>query len=64
MKRFLSAVALSCVLSVSAQAGEVHSTGAPEPTPGDIHDVGTPAPATQTSDVMTTVILAILSIVP
>ena len=52
MKRFLSAVALACVLSVSVLAGEVHSTGAPEPAPGS-----------QSSSVVATVILTILSIV-
>jgi hypothetical protein len=35
MKRFALAVALACVLSVTALAGEVPSTGAPNP--GIIH---------------------------
>lgn len=35
MKRFALAVALACVLSASVLAGDIHSTGAPEPVPGD-----------------------------
>jgi hypothetical protein len=31
MKRFVIAILLACALSGSALAGEVHSTGAPEP---------------------------------
>jgi hypothetical protein len=38
MKRFALAIALACVLSGSALAGDVHSTGAPEP--GDMGNGG------------------------
>ncbi len=40
MKRFALAIALVCVLSGSALAGDVHSTG--EPAPGETS--GPPAP--------------------
>jgi hypothetical protein len=44
MKRFAMAIALACVLSVSAFAGEVHSVGAPSPVaspvPGDMGNGG------------------------
>ena len=62
MKRFVLAVALACVLSGSALAGDVHTTGAPEPAPGDSHTTGAPSPA-QSSSVAATVLLAILSFV-
>jgi opacity protein-like surface antigen len=52
MKRFALAIALACVLSGSALAGDVHTTGAPEP-----------APTTQSSSVAATVILTILSLI-
>ena len=42
MNRFALAIALSCVLTVTALAGEIHSTGAPEP--GEIHTTGSPDP--------------------
>lgn len=51
MKRFALAIALACVLSVPALAGEIPSTGAPAPG------------ATQGPSVTVTVILAILSLV-
>ena len=54
MKRFALAIALACVLSGSALAGDVHSVGAPAPAP---------APTTQSSSVAVTVILTILSLV-
>lgn len=63
MKRFALAIALACVLSGSAFAGDSHTTGAPEPVPGDSHTTGAPAPTTQSSSVAATVILAILSFV-
>lgn len=45
MKRFVLAIALACVLSVSALAGEVHSVGAP--APGNTPTGGAPAPGDQ-----------------
>jgi hypothetical protein len=54
MKRFLIAIALTCVLSVAAMAGEVPIVPAPSPggvptngvsTPGDIPSDGSAAPA-------------------
>ncbi len=52
MKRFLVALTLTCVLSVSAMAGSIPTCGAPDPPP----------PTTQSS-VTTTVILTIISLV-
>ncbi len=53
MRRFVLALALVCALSVTALAGEIHSTGAtPAPAPGD----------TQGSNVVATIILTILNI--
>ena len=54
MKRFVMALALACVLSGTALAGDIPSTGAP--APGDIPSTGAPSP-------IVTVILTILSIV-
>lgn len=51
MKRLALAIALACVLSGSALAGDIHSTG--EPAPG----------STQGPSITTTVILTILSLV-
>ena len=62
MKRIALAVALACVLSGSALAGDSSTAGAPAPAPGDIHSTGAPSPA-QSSGVAATVILAILSFV-
>jgi hypothetical protein len=50
MKRFLVALTLTCVLSVSAMAG-------------DIPTVGTPSPAPTQSSITAKVILAIMSLV-
>ena len=76
MKRFVGAMALACVFSVSALAGELPTGGIPSPQPGDVPPIGAPAPQpgelptggaaspsddTQTS-VTTTVILTILSL--
>jgi len=55
MKRFALAVALVCVLSGSVLAGDAHTVGAPDPA--------SPAPTSQSSSVIATVILTILSIV-
>jgi hypothetical protein len=61
MKRFALAIALACVLSSSAMAGYIPSTGAPEPVPptdpGYIPSTGAaPSPIVE-------VILTILGIV-
>jgi hypothetical protein len=45
MKRFLSAIALTCVLTVSALAGDLATGGAPSPSPGDLHTGGITSPA-------------------
>ena len=65
MKRFALAIALACVLSGTALAGDSHTTGAPAPAPGDAHSTGAPAPApgSQSSSIVAAVILTILSIV-
>ena len=52
MKRFLMAIALTSVLSVSALAGDMPGVGAPAPAPG----------ATQ-SNAAVTVLLTIISLV-
>jgi hypothetical protein len=49
MKRFLAAMALACVLSASALAGDVTTSGLLAPQPGEIPMSGvasSPAPAT------------------
>lgn len=76
MKRFLGAVALACVFSVSALAGELPTGGFTSPQPGELPTSGATAPQpgelptggvaspngeTQTS-VTATVILTILSL--
>ncbi|MDQ1638837.1 MAG: hypothetical protein QOF62_2176 [Pyrinomonadaceae bacterium] len=53
MKRFLTILALTCVLSGYALAGDIDTCGAPAPAPT----------GTQSSSVTTTVILTIISIV-
>jgi hypothetical protein len=49
MKRFLSVTALTCLLAVSALAGDLHTGGAPSPgeLPGGV--VTSPAPTGATS---------------
>lgn len=46
MKRFVLAIALACVLSGSALAGDVQTPGAPAPPPppGDMGNGAAPAP--------------------
>jgi hypothetical protein len=68
MKRFALAIALACVLSGTALAGDIPSTGAP--APGDIPSTGAPSPAlagdipsTGAPSPIVTVILTILSLV-
>lgn len=44
MRRLALAIALACVLSGMAHAGEIHSTGAvAPPKPGEIHTTGAAA---------------------
>ena len=61
MRRLVLAVALACVLSGVARAGEISSTGVvapPPPTTGEIHSTGA------TSSTVLTIILTFISIVP
>lgn len=53
MKRFVVAVALGCVLSGTILAGNIPTNGAPEPAPATM----------QSSGVVATVILTILSLI-
>ena len=58
MRRLAIAIALACVVSGVARAGEIHSTGAAAPsTPGEIPTTGAPAPPsmiTTTGEIHTT----------
>ena len=45
MKRFLGAMALACVFSVSALAGDVPTGGFTSPQPGDVPTGGVTSPA-------------------
>lgn len=47
MKRFLSAIALTCVLAISVLAGDITTAGftSPPPPPGDLPTSGVMAPA-------------------
>ncbi|MEK6278718.1 MAG: hypothetical protein AABN95_00025 [Acidobacteriota bacterium] len=51
MKRFLGAIALACVFSVSALAGDVPTAGITSPQPGDVPTAGITSP--QPGDVPT-----------
>lgn len=79
MKRFVIAIALACALSGSALAGDAHSTGvqstqpvtgeihtagvqSTQPLAGDAHTAGLQAPQ-ESSDLLATVILTILSLI-
>lgn len=73
MKRFLGAVALACVFSVSALAGDVPTSGSPAPTgttqtttatsPGELPTGGVASPnGERKTSVITSVILTILSL--
>ena len=72
MKRFLAAMALACVISVSSLAGEIPTAGITSPapdgtttatTPGDVPTSGVASPSGETeTSVTTTVILTILSL--
>jgi hypothetical protein len=66
MKRLLAPMALTCVLSVSALAGDIPTLGAPQPapaqtttttSPGDVPTVGT---AEQVSDAALSALLTVL----
>ena len=67
MRRLALAIALACVLSGVARAGEIHPTGAVPPPPstvtaaGDISTTGAPAP--QVSSTILTIILTLISTV-
>lgn len=45
MKRFIGAVALACVFSVPALAGDVPTGGFTSPSPGDVPTGGVSSPA-------------------
>ena len=68
MKRFVLAIALTGLLSVTALAGEIPINGAP--APGDIPTNGAPAPAppaptttsSTSSTLLVTVILTVLGL--
>lgn len=69
MKRLSLAIALACVVTGAAHAGEIHSTGVAAPptsgtemAPGEIHPTGATAPQ-ESTDILT-IILTLLSIVP
>ena len=68
MKRLGIALILTCVLSVSAFAGEIPTVGVAAPPtqpPGDISTPGvsSPAPSTGTQSIATTILLTVLSLV-
>ena len=68
MKRFVIAVALACVLSGTAMAGEIHSVGAaappPPPASGEIPSTGVQAsPPPEASSPVLTVLLIIINAV-
>ncbi|MGH9930185.1 MAG: hypothetical protein ACREA9_13315 [Pyrinomonadaceae bacterium] len=70
MKRFVMAVALACVLSGTALAGNIPTGGAPSPSgdtaiAGNIPTSGAPSLGgeTQTPSAIATIILTILSII-
>jgi hypothetical protein len=56
MKRFFAAIALACVLSVSAFAGEIPSGGFAAPPP--------PPDTTETTSTILTTIVAVISLLP
>jgi hypothetical protein len=70
MKRFLMTIVLTCLLSVSALAGEVPTVGVASPppsAPGDGHTPGAPAPApgdVPSVGIFETVVLTIISLLP
>ena len=76
MRRLALAIALACVLSGLAHAGEIHTTGATAPaapgtltTTGEIHSTGGEIPSTcaiapEGSNTVVTIILTLITIVP
>ena len=73
MRRLALAIALACVLSGVARAGEISSTGAvaqPTPSPvmapGEMHPTGatTPGEIHTTEATALTILLTLISIVP
>lgn len=68
MRRLALAIALACVLSGVARAGEIHTTGAVAPPPpstitatGEVPTAGATTP--QASDPLLTIVLTLISIV-
>jgi hypothetical protein len=49
MKRLLSAIALTCLLAVSALAGDLPTAGVTSPSPGDLPTAGVTSQATGTT---------------
>ena len=45
MMRFFAAIVLACLLSASALAGDLPTSGSPSPVPGDLPTSGSPSPA-------------------
>ena len=67
MKRFLATIALACVLSASASAGEVPTSGVASPQPGEVPTSGVTSP--QTGDLIhngpaVSMILTIIGLLP
>jgi hypothetical protein len=67
MKRFLATIALACVLSASASAGEVPTSGVTSPQPGEVPTSGVTSP--QTGDLIhngpvVSMILTIIGLLP
>ena len=70
MRRLALAVALACVLSGVARAGDMHSTGVVAPPPpstattyGEVPSTGATAPQPSSSSTVVTIILTLISIV-
>ena len=63
MKRFLATIALACVLSASASAGEVPTSGVASPQPGEVPTSGITSPQTGDSLSTASVVSVILTIV-
>ena len=68
MRRLALAIAMACLLSGVARAGEIHPTGAPAPStgstataPGEIPTTGGTAP--EESNTVLTIILTLIDIV-
>ena len=59
MKRFALAIALACVLSGSALAGDIATPGIASPVPGETHS---PPGETQGPGLLETLILAIITL--